>query len=244
MSTTRHPVAWLVAVFTLVAGSGVNTRIEAQQALTATPLIVGVTGTTDSGGSFQGTLFLMRFESLPNTNGIVAVGSMAGVLNGRNIATRVAIPVTIAPTAVAAGATSCDSVHVNLQSSALRALGAVVRLAASNVEITTSQPQTSGVAATPGPVAMTTPSGIGTIGPFPTTDLQSTALATSVPSAPVGSAFPGVISPALQTPVTATATSVQPLGQLLCSVSGLTQTSPSAAQLANALNQVLVALVQ
>ena len=256
MSTTRHPVAFLVALFTLVVWSGVHGGIRAQQPSGMTPLGVGVSGTADIGGSFQGTLLLTRFESLATSDGIVAVGSLTGSLNGRNIATRVAIPVTVAPSAapnaVTAGAGSCDSVHLNLEPSAFRALGAVVRLGRSSVDITSSQLQTSGVAVMPAAVGMSTPtavatpasSGIGTISTFPGADLRSAASATSVPSAPVSSTFPGVISPAPQTSSTATSTSVQQLGQVLCSVSALTQTSSSPAPLADALNRVLVALVQ
>jgi len=255
MSTTRHPVAFLVALFTLVIWSGVPGGISAQQSLGMTPLVVGVSGTADIGGSFQGTLMLTRFESLATNDGIVAVGSLAGSLNGRNIATRVAIPVTVAPSAtpnaVTAGVGSCDSVHLNLEPSALRALGAVVRLGRSSVDITTSQPQTSGFAVAPpagamstATVATPTSSGIGTISTFPGADLRSSASATPVPSAPVSSTFPGVISPAPQTSSAATATSVQQLGPLLCSVSALMRTSSSPAPLADALNRVLLALVQ
>ena len=53
MSTTRHPVASLVALFTLVIWSGVPGGISAQQSLGMTPLVVGVSGTADIGGSFQ-----------------------------------------------------------------------------------------------------------------------------------------------------------------------------------------------
>src|SRR4051812_29600855 len=64
MSTTRHPVAWLVAVFTLAVESGVPDGIRAQQSASTTPLVVAVSGTAAIGGAFQGTLLLTRFESL------------------------------------------------------------------------------------------------------------------------------------------------------------------------------------
>jgi hypothetical protein len=241
---TRHSLAWTVGLFIL----GVGGALDAQQAGSTTALPVGVTGTADVGGSFQGQLLVIRFESLPTNDGIVAVGSMTGSLNGQSLATKVAIPITVTPgsalqTATIARPASCETIRVTLQPSAFRAVGAVVTLARSGVEITA--PQGSGSAVSqPFAASATTTAGIGTPGVFPTSNPTSGAAGSMFPSAPVGSATPGVISPPPQTQIPAFATSLQQLGQSLCSVSGLAQSSSSPAQLADALNRVMVVLQQ
>jgi len=176
---------------------------------------------------------------------------MVGSLNGQSIATKVAIPVTVTPgsalqTAAGAIPASCDTIRVTLQPSAFRALGSVVKLARSGVEITAPQGPASGSAASQPSAASatTTASGIGTLGAFPTSNLTSGVAGSMVPTAPVGSATPGVISPPPQTQSPTIATSLQQLGQLLCSVSSLAQSSSSPAQLADALNRVMFALQQ
>ena len=247
MGTTRHSVAWTIALFIL----GVGGALHAQQAGSTTALPIGVTGTADVGGSFQGQLLVIRFESLPSNDGIVAVGSMTGSLNGQSLATKVAIPITVMPgsalqTATFASPASCDTIRVTLQPSAFRALGAVVTLARSAIEITAPQGQVSGSAVSQPFAASgtTTAAGIGTPVVFPTSNLTSGAAGSMFPTAPVGSATPGVISPPPQTQSPAFATSLQQLGQSLCSVSGLAQSSSSPAQLADALNRVMFVLQQ
>ncbi len=242
---TRHSLAWTVGLFIL----GVGGALDAQQAGSATALPVGVTGTADVGGSFQGQLLVIRFESLPTNDGIVAVGSMTGSLNGQSLATKVAIPITVTPgsalqTATIASPASCETIRVTLQPSAFRAVGAVVTLARSGVEITAPQGSGSAVSQPFAASATTTAAGIGTPGVFPTSNPTSGAAGSMFPTAPVGSATPGVISPPPQTQSPAFATSLQQLGQSLCSVSGLAQSSSSPAQLADALNRVMVVLQQ
>lgn len=242
---TRHSLAWTVGLFIL----GVGGALDAQQAGSTTALPVGVTGTADVGGSFQGQLLVIRFESLPTNDGIAAVGSMTGSLNGQSLATKVAIPITVTPgsalqTATIASPASCETIRVTLEPSAFRAVGAVVTLARSGVEITAPQGSGSAVSQPFAASATTTAAGIGTPGVFPTSNPTSGAAGSMFPTAPVGSATPGVISPPPQTQSPAFATSLQQLGQSLCSVSGLAQSSSSPAQLADALNRVMVVLQQ
>jgi hypothetical protein len=87
-----------------------------------------------------------------------------------------------------------------------------------------------------------TTSGVGTAAALPTQGTMSTtdATGTPFPTAPLGSATPGVISP----PPAPVAPPPQQLGQLLCAVSGLSQSAAAPAQLASALNQVMLALHQ
>ena len=247
MSTTRHPAAWFVAILT----ASVAANLHAQQVASTPALMVGVTGTAEMGGSFQGTLLLTRFEALASNDGIVAIGSISGALNGRSIVTKISMPVTVGPgsalqTAAVASPASCDAIRVGLEPSMFRALGSVVTLARSGVEITAPQGQATGstVSSAGTTVGSMTPasSGIGTLGAFPTLAQTAGANGTAVPTSPVSSAIPGVISPPPQTRTPAFATSVQQLGQSLCSVSGLAQSSSSPAQLADALNRVMLAL--
>jgi hypothetical protein len=122
---------------------------------------VPVTGTADTGARFAGTFFISRFDAQGAGTGIVALGNIDGTVNGRNVITQIAVPVTVTPSASAQVATSigapgsCASVHVDLAPSALAAFGAAVTLDATRFDITT--PQTgaatviTGVAATPEP---------------------------------------------------------------------------------------------
>jgi hypothetical protein len=251
--THHHVVCALAAIAMSVAGI-VNGTIHAQQAPGSLPLLIGVSGTADVGGTFEGTFFLTRFDTLANDGALVAVGSVDGVLNGRSIVTRVAIPVTLAmnpaQTVGVASPASCD-VHVGLERSAFRASGSVVTLARSGIDITAPQapastaptinsfpltlPATAGTLAAPA-------SGIGTLRPMG--NMTSTAAGSAVPTAPVGSAVPGVISPAPQPISPSVASSMQRLGQLVCSASGLSQSGASPVQLAHVLNQVMLALRQ
>ena len=253
--THHHVVCALAAIAMSVAGI-VNGTIHAQQAPGSLPLLIGVSGTADVGGAFEGTFFLTRFDTLANDGALVAVGSVDGVLSGRSIVTRVAIPVTLAmnpaQTAGVVSPASCD-VHVGLERSAFRASGSVVTLARAGIDITAPQAPTATAAptvnsfpltlpATAGTLAAPAASGIGTL--LPMGNMTSTAAGSAVPTAPVGSAVPGVISPAPQPISPSVASSMQRLGQLVCSASGLSQSGASPVQLAHVLNQVMLALHQ
>ena len=154
------------------------------------------------------------------------------------------MPGSALQTATFASPASCDTIRVTLQPSAFRAVGAVVTLARSGVEITAPQGSGSAVSQPFAASGTTTAAGIGTPVVFPTSNLTSGAAGSMFPTAPVGSATPGVISPPPQTQSPTIATSLQQLGQLLCSVSSLAQSSSSPAQLADALNRVMFALQQ
>jgi len=237
--------------------AGVRNEVHAQRADAAPSLMVGVAGTADVGGAFEGTFLLTRFATMADDGRLVAVGSIGGVLNDRGIVTKLAIPVTVAPSAalsrVFSSAPVTCGVRVGLERSAFPVLGSVVTLARTSFDITAPDASAVATAASStlaqstmtGGLATPAASDLGIASWFGRgTTTSSGVVGTPVPTASVSSATPGVISPApaaVNQPVTV---SQQQLGQLLCSASGLSQSSGSPAQLAAALNQVMVALHQ
>ena len=259
MRRIRIRLISIVVVAAFVMFGGLNQRVRAQQIANAPAAMVGVTGTAGAGGPFAGTFLLTRFDSRSSDSRVLAVGSIDGVLNGRSVVTPIAIPVTLAPARTSAvGAapspSSCDAIHVDLAASSFQALGSVVTLDTGAFDIAASQAATPTTTTTPvtspQSTSSTTPasmslatSAFGTATTFPSLSAPSSdQVGTPVPTSPVGSVTPGVISPA---PVPAT-TSPQQFTQLLCSVSSLTQMTSSAApaQVVPLLNQVLAALRQ
>jgi len=252
MRTTQHLAGCVLVTVTICLLAGVRSEIHAQQPnAAASPLMVGITGTADV-GAFDGTFLLTRFAATSDNRGLVAVGSAQGALSGRNVVTKLAIPVTVAaspavPTAVVGAPVMCG-VRVGFERSAFPVLGSVVTLARSGFDITAPQAQAAtGVTLTPSSLApaaisgfpvSSAASGLGVVGSLGSGGIASAG--TAVPTAPVGSATPGVISPQTVSPLVTP--SPQQLGQLLCSVAQLSQSSAPPAQLAAGLNQVMLAL--
>jgi hypothetical protein len=248
MRTTCNSRVHLVAL-TLLAANALSTSVQAQQTTIPTAMVV-MTGTADVGGQFAGTFFLTRFEAQSATDGIAAIGSMHGVLNGRNIVTQVSVPITVTPgngvqttgLTVAAPA-SCDTAHIDFAPFAFRALGSVVTLDATGVDFVSSgtEPAVATGLSLTGPVSQNP--AFGTTATFPTLFGSTSQPAARAPSTPVGSATPGLIAPAPQ-PTTAVTVPAQQLSALLCSISAQSQSASSRAQLVPLLNQVLLMLRQ
>jgi hypothetical protein len=251
MNTAR---LFVCALFIAILAGGAGHAVHARQLTSAPAVMVAVAGINDAGGRFQGTFLVTRFDSQPVTGSIVAMGSIAGVLNGRNVVAPASIPIRLGPSVrTANAASSCDAVHVDLLTSAFRMLGSVVTLNSTGFDIAASQPATSSTVIGPSTAApavqasgttvqgtsgMTVqgngPADTSGVGTFPTTQVGTIA-----PTAPVGSAAFGEISPP---PPPAAPVAPQQLGELLCSISRLTQTTSPPAQVVPVLNQVLSAL--
>jgi hypothetical protein len=208
-----HLVASAFIVAVLTAGSA---RIVAQQSAAAV-LFTPVSGTVDSGLTFNGTFMIQRFEA--RNNGAVAFGSVTGLMtpaNGiaRNVVTQVAIPIAISPgtgslaTTPGVVPTTCGGVHLDLARSTFRVLGSTVTLDPSALDLTAAQ------AATATTVTQTTGFGLATglsSIPVSASDLLTTA---------GGAAASSTIGANTNVPPTTTVTG--PLGQPVTVPSTLT----------------------
>jgi hypothetical protein len=238
-----------IFVLALFLAGIVTDDAHARQQTAIPAATLGMTGTADVGGDFVGTFLLSRFDAQNAGDGIVAVGSMHGVVNGRNIVTQLTIPVTLSSAAEAqtttltgGSATSCGTVHIDFASAAFHAIGAVVRLDPAGLDIVSSQESTSSAAASAS--SSLTPTSIAPAAVFRSPAAPSSQAGAAAATTPVGSLTPGVIAPTADATRATATVSPQQLGELICSVSTTLQSSSSPAQVVPLLNQVLVALRQ
>ena len=117
----------LLTVVLLMLVTLVSIPMAAQAAKGGSALTVPVTGATDAGGRFVGSLDIQRFATQGNQ--LVAVGTLTGTLTNAdgtvvgNLVRTVALPV--APAAIQA---ACDILHLELGPLDLDLLGLVVHL--------------------------------------------------------------------------------------------------------------------
>jgi len=132
----------LVVMLVAVIGSGPVARADA--AKPEAKLIVPLTGTVLSGGTFIGSFSIARFENRGDT--IYAIGMVSGVVSGplarSGISGPLALPVTATtgaplatPSAVVAQAT-CDVLHLSFGGLTLNLLGLDVALSPVTLDLT------------------------------------------------------------------------------------------------------------
>ncbi|MFL5531900.1 MAG: hypothetical protein ACJ8BC_07990 [Gemmatimonadales bacterium] len=124
-STGHRTLALLLALATMILAIGLGTSTKAEAApKPATPVTTAVTGATDAGVPFVGSLAISRFAVVDGA--LTAVGTLTGTLGGTPIdATPVAVPVDTAATAATA---SCEILDLVLGPLDLDLLGLVVHL--------------------------------------------------------------------------------------------------------------------
>jgi hypothetical protein len=237
-----------VLVLSLMAALGTGAAdLIAQQRLSGVP--VPITGATNIGGTFSGTLFIQSFGVQGNV--LSGTGIVNGVLSDRSgtrplVATQVTVPVDLATararrnTDVALATAPCELVHLEFAPAAFTVLGSRVALERTAVDITSAQSPAAGQptasAAQPNVVVPSVGTAATSVGPAPTAMNAGDAALT--PTAPGGSLVAGTIT----TPVAPPVAPPTDVGALLCSASRLGDTAADRTQLAQLLNQILSAL--